>query len=79
MPGAACIANAYIGQASVQAIDFNILVISIAVLLTVRQSKSMWQPPWWQTLIVCGIPWVPPMITGKRGIHTEELKRLVAW
>jgi hypothetical protein len=64
--GPSCIANAYIGQFTVQAVDFNILVISIAVLLTVRQSYILDQPPRWKVAIVCLIPWIPPMITGKR-------------
>lgn len=65
-PGPACTANAYIGQFSVQAIDFGILVISLSVLLTVRQPRFMIEPPWWQMLAVCSIPWIPPIITCKR-------------
>lgn len=63
--GAACTANGYIGQFSVQAIDFNILIISVAVLLTVRQSRIVIEPPWWQVIVICAIPWIPPIITSK--------------
>ncbi|CAK1368225.1 hypothetical protein CB0940_11098 [Cercospora beticola] len=61
--GPACTANGYIGQFSVQAIDFNILVISLSVLLTVRQPRFVIEPPWWQVACVCAIPWIPPIIT----------------
>ncbi|EME45134.1 hypothetical protein DOTSEDRAFT_127749 [Dothistroma septosporum NZE10] len=61
--GPACIANGYIGQFSVQAIDFNILIISVAVLLTIRQSRIVTEPPWWQVILICAIPWIPPIIT----------------
>jgi hypothetical protein len=64
-PGPACVANAYIGQFSVQAIDFNILIISLTVLLTVRQPRFMMEPPWWQIVLVCALPWIPPLITGE--------------
>ncbi|CAK4033788.1 Hypothetical predicted protein [Lecanosticta acicola] len=61
--GAACTVNAYVGQFSVQAIDFSILIISLSVFATVRQSRISIEPPWWQVLIVCAIPWIPPIIT----------------
>ncbi|KAM3414841.1 hypothetical protein BST61_g9985 [Cercospora zeina] len=61
--GPGCYANGYIGQFSVQAIDFNVLVISISVLLTVRSPRFVMAPPWWQVAGVCAIPWIPPLIT----------------
>lgn len=48
-----------------QAIDFNILIISVAVLLTVRQSRIVIEPPWWQVIVICAIPWIPPIITSE--------------
>ncbi|KAK4505843.1 hypothetical protein PRZ48_003808 [Zasmidium cellare] len=61
--GPACTANGYIGQFSVQAIDFNILIISFAVLLTVRQSSITMEPPWWAIVLICILPWIPSVIT----------------
>ncbi|KAF2212753.1 hypothetical protein CERZMDRAFT_97248 [Cercospora zeae-maydis SCOH1-5] len=61
--GPGCYANGYIGQFSVQAIDFNILVISLSVLLTVRSPRFVIEPPWWQVACVCALPWIPPIIT----------------
>lgn len=63
--GKACTANGYIGQFSVQAIDFNILIISLAVLLTARQSRLTLTPTWRQVTFVCAIAWVPPLITSE--------------
>ncbi|KAH9832729.1 G protein-coupled glucose receptor regulating Gpa2 [Teratosphaeria destructans] len=62
-PGPACDANAYIGQLTVQAVDFNILVIALAVLLTVKRSSIVERPPRWKVAIVCLIPWTPSLIT----------------
>ncbi|KAF2771612.1 hypothetical protein EJ03DRAFT_349237 [Teratosphaeria nubilosa] len=62
-PGPGCDANAYIGQLTVQAVDFNILVISLAVLLTVKRVSIVERPPRWKVAIVCIIPWIPPLIT----------------
>lgn len=57
--------NGWIGQFSVQAIDFNILIISISVLITVRKNSFEFQPTWAKTLAVCAIPWILPLITSK--------------
>ncbi|KAF7190537.1 hypothetical protein HII31_08251 [Pseudocercospora fuligena] len=62
-PGPGCVANGYIGQFSVQAIDFSILVISLSVLLTIRQSKVMLKPSMRHVIAVCAIPWIPPLVT----------------
>lgn len=57
--------NGWVGQFSVQAIDFNILIISIIVLITVRKNHFEFQPTLRRTLAVCAIPWVFPLITSK--------------
>ncbi|CZT18616.1 uncharacterized protein RCC_04460 [Ramularia collo-cygni] len=69
--GAACTTNGWIGQFSVQAIDFNILIISITVLITVRKNRFQFQPSWLKTLSVCAIPWLFPLITSNiaLGLH----------
>lgn len=60
-----CIANAWIGQFSVQAVDFNILAISIVVLCTVVNSQLVAQPSIKATAGVCVAVWIPGMITSK--------------
>ncbi|EME83467.1 uncharacterized protein MYCFIDRAFT_164643 [Pseudocercospora fijiensis CIRAD86] len=62
-PGPGCVANGYVGQFSVQAIDFSILVISLSVLLTIRQSSMMLKPSMRHVVAVCAIPWIPPLVT----------------
>ncbi|ODA77333.1 hypothetical protein RJ55_06961 [Drechmeria coniospora] len=62
-PDAKCIANAWIGQLSVQAVDFNILIISIVVLLTVFNSHRSFAHSTLSTVLVCAAAWVPGLIT----------------
>ncbi|PHH87571.1 hypothetical protein CDD83_8684 [Cordyceps sp. RAO-2017] len=65
---AACIANAWIGQISVQAVDFNILIISIIVLYTVRNSRIVAQSSTLATVGLCVAAWVPGFITSFTGL-----------
>ncbi|RMD40572.1 hypothetical protein DV735_g4580, partial [Chaetothyriales sp. CBS 134920] len=67
-PGPACTANAYIGQFSVQAIDFNTLIISVVVLLIVRQNTILYQPSATKIALLCGAAWVPSVITTNIGL-----------
>ncbi|VUC29226.1 unnamed protein product [Clonostachys rosea] len=62
-PDAACIANAYINQLSVQTIDFNILVISITVLLTVLKTDRVANLSTRFQALLCIAAWVPALIT----------------
>ncbi|KAG5970415.1 hypothetical protein E4U55_001681 [Claviceps digitariae] len=59
----ACIANAWIGQFSVQAVDFNILIISIVVLLTVFRTHLLSNASPRHTLLLCVAAWIPGLIT----------------
>jgi hypothetical protein len=65
-PSTACLANAWIGQFSVQAIDFNILIISISVFLVVQRQQFLSDSSRAMTTIVCILPWIPGTITSKR-------------
>ncbi|KHN94049.1 Glucose receptor Git3 [Metarhizium album ARSEF 1941] len=58
-----CVANAWIGQFSVQAVDFNILIISIIVFCTVFRSRRDFLPTRWQVGLVCASAWVPGLVT----------------
>ncbi|KAF4988766.1 hypothetical protein FGRMN_9560 [Fusarium graminum] len=58
-----CLANAWVGQFAVQAIDFNILVISLSVLLVVGRRQIIDDSSKGLTALVCIIPWVPATLT----------------
>ena len=62
-PGLACDFNAFIGQLSVQAVDFNILIISLTVLLAVRNQRVIHEPTRLKTACLCAIPWIPALTT----------------
>lgn len=63
--GPACPANAWIGQFSVQAVDFNILIISIVVLYTVINSRLVAESSTKATVGICVAAWIPGLITSK--------------
>ncbi|KAF5227988.1 hypothetical protein FANTH_14627 [Fusarium anthophilum] len=58
-----CIANAWVGQLTVQTIDFNILFISITVLLTVRKAHLLQESSLWSAILICFCAWIPGIIT----------------
>jgi hypothetical protein len=64
-PSTGCVANAWVGQFSVQAIDFNILIISVSVLLAVQRQQILDDSSRLMTAIVCLVPWIPGTITSK--------------
>ncbi|XP_044716430.1 G protein-coupled glucose receptor regulating gpa2 domain-containing protein [Hirsutella rhossiliensis] len=66
----ACIANAWIGQFSVQAVDFNILIISIIVLYTVINNRLVAESSTKATIIICLAAWIPGLITSFIGLGT---------
>ena len=62
-PSAKCIANAWIGQFSVQATDFNVLIISIIVCYSVFSRRQAIAPSTRATVLVCAAAWIPGLIT----------------
>lgn len=68
---AACIVNAWIGQFSVQAVDFNILIISIIVLYTVIHNRLVTESSTTATVVICVAAWIPGLITSK---HLDACK-----
>lgn len=62
-PGPACDLGGFIGQLSPQAINLNILVISLVVLLVVLQKRIVAEPSKVKTVLLCLMIWVPPLIT----------------
>lgn len=70
-----CIANGWIGQLSVQTVDFTILIISISVLSIVLAKSPMGQPSLRATILTCAAAWVPGLITSRsmRGRMGDEM------
>ncbi|KAF4340777.1 hypothetical protein FBEOM_5299 [Fusarium beomiforme] len=67
-PSTGCVANAWVGQFSVQAIDFNILIISVSVLLAVQRQQILDDSSRLMTAFVCLVPWIPGLITSFVGL-----------
>lgn len=64
-PDTACLVSGWFSQSNAQAVDFNILIISITVLLSVVKKDSITHlETKWQVLI-CIAAWIPGIITGK--------------
>ncbi|KAL6915356.1 hypothetical protein FSST1_006851 [Fusarium sambucinum] len=67
-PSNACLANAWVGQFSVQAIDFNILIISLSVLLAVQRQQILDDSSRMMSVIICVVAWIPGTITSFVGL-----------
>lgn len=55
--------NGFIGQMSVQASDFSILVIALVTLLTITRTTYMPNASRWRKIGICVSVWVVPLIT----------------
>ncbi|POS70285.1 hypothetical protein DHEL01_v211322 [Diaporthe helianthi] len=62
-PSTACTINGFVGQMSVQASDFSILVIALVTLLTITRTTYMPDASRWRKIGICGSVWVVPLIT----------------
>ncbi|CZT05733.1 uncharacterized protein RCO7_03906 [Rhynchosporium graminicola] len=62
-PGAACTFNGFVGQLSVQTVDFSILTITIVTLWVVTSSRSRHDVRLSYILIFCCGSWAVPLIT----------------
>ncbi|KKY31807.1 putative glucose receptor git3 [Diaporthe ampelina] len=62
-PGPACIANGFINQLTVQAVDFTILAIVIVTLLTITQKTYLPSVSFRAKTIICLSTWAVPIIT----------------
>lgn len=62
-PSTACTINGFIGQMSVQASDFSILVIALVTLLTITRTTYMPNASRWRKVGICVSVWVVPFIT----------------
>lgn len=62
-PSTACTVNGFIGQMSVQASDFSILVIALVTLLTITRTTYMPNASTWRKVVICVSVWVVPFVT----------------
>ncbi|KAF4954073.1 hypothetical protein FSARC_12240 [Fusarium sarcochroum] len=62
-PGAACVANGFIGQLSVQAADFSVLAIAVITLLTVTRYLYIPTTSTIRKAFICVAIWIMPFIT----------------
>lgn len=62
-PGTACTVNGFIGQLSVQAADFSILVIAVVTLLTITRTTYMPAASTMRKCAICGSVWLVPLVT----------------
>lgn len=61
--GPACTANGFIGQITVQAVDFTILAIVLVTLLTITRKTYLPDVSIWAKAIICASTWIVPIIT----------------
>ncbi|KAL1845550.1 hypothetical protein Daus18300_014500 [Diaporthe australafricana] len=62
-PGPACTANGFIGQLTVQAVDFTILAIVLVTLLTITRKTYLPDVSVWAKAMICASTWIVPIIT----------------
>lgn len=62
-PGTACTVNGFVGQLSVQAADFSILVIALVTLLTITRTTYMPATSTARKVGICLSVWVVPLLT----------------
>ncbi|KAI3391079.1 hypothetical protein diail_7974 [Diaporthe ilicicola] len=62
-PGPACTINGFIGQLTVQAVDFTILAIVLVTLLTITRKTYLPDVSVWAKALICASTWIVPIIT----------------
>lgn len=64
-PPIMCRVSGWFSQSNAQAVDFNILIISIVVLLSVVKKNSITNLSMKWQVCLCILAWIPGFITGK--------------
>ncbi|KAJ6436478.1 glucose receptor git3 protein [Purpureocillium lavendulum] len=67
-PDTACRVSGWFSQSDAQAVDFNILIISIIVLLSVLKKDSIAHLSMNWQIVICISAWIPGFITGTVGL-----------
>ncbi|ORY57719.1 uncharacterized protein BCR38DRAFT_354184 [Pseudomassariella vexata] len=62
--GPSCDANGWIGQVSVQAADFSVLVIAVVTLLTMNFQSWVMRASFKHNVAICLSTWIVPLCTG---------------
>ncbi|KAH6662660.1 hypothetical protein F5X68DRAFT_144918 [Plectosphaerella plurivora] len=68
VPDMACRVSGWFSQSNAQAVDFNILIISIVVLLSVVKKDSIAHLETKWQILICALAWIPGFITGTIGL-----------
>ncbi|POS74316.1 hypothetical protein DHEL01_v207291 [Diaporthe helianthi] len=61
--GPACTANGFVGQLTVQAVDFTIFAIVLVTLLTITRKTYLPDVSIWAKTLICASTWIVPIIT----------------
>lgn len=72
-PGPACTANGFIGQLTVQAVDFTILAIVLVTLLTITRKTYLPDVSIWAKAIICASTWIVPIITSVVAVSLDAM------
>lgn len=67
-PGPACIANGFVNQLTVQAVDFTIMAIVIVTLLTITQKTYLPSVSFAAKTMICLSTWAVPIITSTTAV-----------
>ncbi|KEY73088.1 hypothetical protein S7711_09586 [Stachybotrys chartarum IBT 7711] len=67
-PDTACLVSGWFSQSNAQAVDFNILIISIVVLISVIKNDSITHLDVKWQILICLAAWIPGFITGTVGL-----------
>ncbi|KAF4305000.1 putative glucose receptor git3 protein [Botryosphaeria dothidea] len=72
--GSACDLNGWVGQFSVQAVDFSILAIAVITLLTIQFKKYILYASTTKKILICASTWVVPLITSSTALGIHAIK-----
>lgn len=74
-PDVACRVSGWFSQSNAQAVDFNILIISVVVLLSVVKKDSITHLETKWQILICALAWIPGFITGTSASPLQQAQR----
>ncbi|KAB2577964.1 Cyclic AMP receptor 3 [Lasiodiplodia theobromae] len=72
--GPSCDLNGWIGQFSVQAVDFSILAIAVVTLLTIQFKSYILYAPTYRKVLICLSIWIVPLITSSTALGLNVIR-----
>ncbi|OJD29152.1 glucose receptor git3 protein [Diplodia corticola] len=66
--GPTCDLNGWVGQFSVQAVDFSILAIAVVTLLTIQFKSYILYAPTYRKVLICLSIWAVPLVTSSTAL-----------